>query len=83
MALTPLVKRITSFEDKNPFEGGVVVTEHATDGRNALRIDQSYAVMDGTQDWAGYDYLKADLYTDAKDPLELYIEIRDTATRDY
>lgn len=79
----PLVKRITSFEDKNPFEGGVVVTEHATDGRNALRIDQSYAVMDGTQDWTGHDYLKADLYTDAKDPLELYIEVRDTATRDY
>ena len=35
------------------------------------------------QDWTGYDYLKADLYTDAKDPLELYVEIRDTATRDY
>jgi hypothetical protein len=79
----PLVKRITSFEDKNPFENGVVVREHATDGRNALRIDRSYAVMDGAQDWTGYDYLKADLYTDAKDPLELYLEVRDTATRDY
>jgi len=80
---TPPVKRITSFEDKNPFEGGVVVTEHATDGRNSLRIDKSYAIMDGAQDWTGYDYLKADLYTDSKDPLELYVEIRDTATRDY
>jgi hypothetical protein len=79
----PSVKRIASFEDKNPFENGVVVTEHATDGRKALRIDRSYAVMDGTQDWTGYDYLKADLYTDGKDPLELYVEVRDTATRDY
>jgi hypothetical protein len=79
----PPVKRIASFEDKNPFEGGVVVTEHATDGRSALRIDKSYAIMDGAQDWTGYDYLKADLYTDSKDPLELYVEIRDTATRDY
>ena len=36
--------------------------------------------MDGHQDWTGYDYLKADFYTDAKEPLELYVEIRDTAT---
>ena len=39
--------------------------------------------MDRPQDWTGYDYLKADVYTDAKEPLELYVEIRDTATRDY
>jgi hypothetical protein len=77
------VKQITSFEDRNPFEGGVVVTYHATDGRNALRVDRSYAVMDGMQDWTGYDTLKADLYTDAKEPLTLSIEIRDTATRGY
>jgi len=77
------VKRITSFEDRNPFEGGVVVTDHATDGQQALRVDRSYAVMDGMQDWTGYDTLKADLYTDAKAPLALTIEIRDTATRGY
>ncbi len=39
--------------------------------------------MEGPQDWTGYDYLKADLYTDATDPLQLTVEIRDTGTRDY
>jgi hypothetical protein len=34
-------------------------------------------------DWTGYDYLKADLHTDARDPLQLYVEIRDTSTKDY
>jgi hypothetical protein len=48
-----------------------------------LRIDKSYVSMDRPQDWTGYDFLKADLDTDAKDPIELYVEIRDTATRDY
>jgi len=79
----PPVKLLTSFEEKNPFDAGTVVEEHATDGKKALRIDKSYACMDGTQDWLGYDFLKADLYTDSKAPLELYVEIRDTATKDY
>ena len=79
----PALKAITSFEEKNPFEGGTVVPEHATDGTRALRIDKSYAIMDGPQDWSGYDYLKADLYTAAKEPLQLYIEIHDAATKDY
>ena len=35
------------------------------------------------QNWTGYDYLKADVYTDAKGPLELYVEVRDRQTRDY
>ncbi|MCX7045932.1 MAG: hypothetical protein NTX50_10670 [Candidatus Sumerlaeota bacterium] len=79
----PAVKGITSFEEKNPFSGGVVVEEHATDGKKALRIDKSYVSMDGAQDWAGYDFLKADLYTASPDPISLYVEIRDTGTRDY
>ena len=82
-AAGPPVKDITSFEDKNPFDAGTVVEQHATDGRKALRLDRSYAGMDGAQDWTGYDYLKADLYTDAQAPLDLSIEIRDAATRDY
>ena len=79
----PPVKLITSLEDKNPFSGGKVVRQHATDGTKALRIDKSYAVMDGPQDWSGYDYLRADLCVETDDPLPLYVEIRDTATRDY
>ncbi len=79
----PALRRITSFEDKNPFDAGSVVEAHATDGRKALRIERSYAAMDGAQDWSGYDYLEADLYTDSREPIDLSIEIRDTATRDY
>ena len=77
------VKLITSFEDKNPFEGGSVVAEHASQGRKALRIDNSYVSMSRPQDWTGFDFLKADLFTNARDPLELSVEIRDTLTRDY
>ena len=79
----PPLKPITSFEGRNPFSPGTVVDEHATDGKKALRIDRSYVCMDGAQDWVGYDYLKADLYTDAKEPVQLYVEVRDTATQGY
>jgi len=79
----PATKLITSFEDKNPFENGTVVETHATDGRNALRIDRSYAVMLQPQDWLGYDFLKIDCYTDSKDPLSLLVEIHDVGTRGY
>ena len=60
-----------------------MVEEHATDGKKALRIDHGFAAMDGPQSWAGYDYLKADVYTDAKDPMELSVEVGDRETRDY
>jgi hypothetical protein len=82
-AAGPAVKVITSFEDKNPFEGGAVVGEHATHGKKALRIDRGFAAMDDPQNWTGYDYLKADVYADAKDPLELTVEVRDRQTQDY
>ena len=82
-ATGPPLKLITSFETKNPFGGGAVVAEHATNGTKALRIDRSYVSMDAAQDWTGHDFLKADLYTDAKDPMKLYIEVRDQATTGY
>jgi hypothetical protein len=83
VALGPSVKLITSFEDRNPFSGGAVVANHATAGRKALRIDRSYVSLEGSQDWRGYDYLKVDLYTDAAKPIDLGVEMRDVATRDY
>ncbi|HEY3323041.1 MAG TPA: glycoside hydrolase domain-containing protein [Planctomycetota bacterium] len=80
----PAVKLITSFEEtKNAFDAGTIVEEHATDGKKALRIDKSYAGMSGTQDWTGFDFLKADLFTASKEPMELYVEIRDASTKDY
>lgn len=83
VATGPSVKPITSFEDGNPFGAGTVVAEHATDGEKALRIDRSYVVMDQAQDWSDFDYLKADLYTDSTEPLQLYVEIRDKDTKGY
>ncbi len=79
----PEVKLITSFEDRNPFSGGRLVTEHATDGKYALRLDRGYASLDAAQNWSGYDFLEVDVYTPAKQPLPLTIEIRDRQTRDY
>jgi hypothetical protein len=76
-------KLIASFEDSNPFTGGKVVAEHATHGKKALRIDRNYVAMDAAQDWSGYEYLKADVYTDSDTPLPLEIEVRDRDTRDY
>ncbi len=83
VAMGPVIKPIATFKDKNPFSGGTVVEEHATEGRKALRLDKSYTSMYQPQNWLGYDYLKANFYTDAADPVQLYVEIRDTATRDY
>ncbi len=82
-AVGPTVKRITSFEDRNPFEGGTVVGEHATQGSKALRIDRGFVAMEAAQDWTGYDYLKVDVHTDAKVPLPLDVEVRDRQTQDY
>ena len=31
------------------------------------------------QDWSGYDYLKADLYSASKNPISLHVEMRDSA----
>ncbi|MGA2267498.1 MAG: hypothetical protein ABSH44_03410 [Bryobacteraceae bacterium] len=79
----PAIKPITSFEKDNPFEGGVVVAAHATEGARALRIDKSYAIMRGAQNWAGYDYLKADTYVEGPQPLPFTVEIQDTGTEGY
>jgi hypothetical protein len=79
----PPERLITSFEESNPFTGGVVVEEHATDGRKALRIDSHYVAMRQPQDWSGYDLFKMDLYTDARDPLPLTLEFWDRGTTGY
>jgi hypothetical protein len=79
----PATRQLTSFEEKSPFEGGTVVAEHATDGQKALRLDKGFAVWAGPQDWSGYDYLKADLYTDSTKPYSLYVEMHDASTNGY
>jgi len=79
----PPVRLITSFEQDNPFTGGTVVEEHATEGRKALRIDKRYAAMRRPQDWSGYDLFRMDTYTDAPEPVPLKLEFWDRATTGY
>jgi hypothetical protein len=79
----PPERLITSFEQSNPFTGGVVVEQHATDGRKALRIDKHYVAMRQPQNWSGYDLFKMDLYTDAPEPLRLRLEFWDRDTTGY
>ena len=77
------VKSIVSLAGTNPFSGGRLVVDGKVRGGMALQIDKSYVSLDRPQDWSGYDFLKADLDTEALDPTELYVEMHDTATRDY
>jgi hypothetical protein len=74
---------LASFKDTNPFSGGTVVAEHAAAGAKSLRLDHGYAVWDAAQDWSGYDYLKANVFSDSESPTPLHIEMRDRSTRDY
>ena len=79
----PAVKPIASFERDNPFQGGEVVSAHATEGTRALRLDKNYTIMRAPQDWEGYDYLKADTFVEGSQPLSMTVEIHDTATDGY
>ena len=79
----PAERVVTSFEQSNPFTGGVVVEEHGHGGRKALRIDKGYVAMRQPQDWSGYDVLQMDLYTEARDPLPIALEFWDSGTTGY
>jgi hypothetical protein len=79
----PLVKTIASFEQNNPFNGGTVILKPVFEGKKVLRIDKSYISLERQQDWSGYDYLKMDLYSEAKESFNIDIEISDSKTQDY
>lgn len=81
--LKPAIQIITDLQDKNPFYGGEIVFDPIFQGKRALRIDRAYTSLDGAQDWSGFDYFKMELYSNAKEPLQFDIEIRDSETRDY
>jgi hypothetical protein len=81
------VKALASFEDGTvkPFTPAATAAgqEHATDGTWALRLDSSYVCWDGPQNWTGYDFFKADVFSGAAAPTQLYVEIRDQGTTGY
>ncbi len=82
-AAGPAVKLLSSLEGQSPFSGGTLTPEHASEGRQALRIDSGFASWVALQDWTGYDYLKADLFSPADKPMSLAVEIRDQQTDGY
>src|SRR5690242_6508842 len=57
--------------------------EHATEGKHSLKLSGGYAVWDGAEDWSGYDFFKADTFNSGAKPIQIYIEIQDTATTGY
>jgi hypothetical protein len=54
-----------------------------TIGPKTQRLEKGAAVMDGAQDWSGYDFLKVDTNTDSEQPVPLTVEIRDSGTTGY
>ncbi len=67
-----------------PFEGRVTTTrEHAEKGRYSLKLNSGYAVWNGSQNWSGYDYVRADVYNASPSPIQLYVEIHDSQTTGY
>ena len=58
-------------------------SEHAANSGRSLRLDKGYVVWDGAQDWSGYDFFKANVFSAATEPVQLYVEIHDRATTDY
>lgn len=91
VAIGPAVKPLGGFENGKmaPFTGasgdGVaeVVTEHASEGRYALKVNKGYVTLDDPQNWTGYDFFKADVFNASDIPEQVYVEMRDKATTDY
>jgi len=75
-------RTVAAFEESNPFTGGVVVEQRAAGGK-ALRIDKGYAAIRELEDWSGYDLLRMDLYTEAREPLPIALELWDSGTTGY
>jgi len=57
--------------------------EHASGGNRSLRIDAGYVVWYAPQDWSGFDFLEANTFNATAQPIQLYVEIQDTQTKDY
>ncbi len=57
--------------------------QHSRPGEYSLKLEKGYVVLDGAQDWSGFDYLKANVFNESTEPTQIYVEIHDKGTRDY
>ena len=77
----PEAKPIASFERATRSRAETLSGRTRAAGGRRSASTRSYVSLEESQDWLGYDFLKADLFTDARKPMNLDVEIRDTATR--
>jgi hypothetical protein len=82
---TPATLVFGDFEDGKcaPFENGTPVTEHATSGKYALRVDKGYASIPTKLDFSQHDSFNFDVFNPADKAVELGVEIRDAQTDGY
>ena len=77
----PNVKSIASFESGNPFSGGDVVAVHASEGRKALRLERAMRAWSSRRTGWVTTSSRPTCSPRRASPSNLYVEIRDTATR--
>ena len=64
--------------DLSRFSGGTL-----TDDKQALRLTQGYASLEGRNDWSDYDTLLFETEVESHEPVSFTIEVRDEQTTGY
>jgi len=77
----PITLEDPDFEKQPPDTKAQIVTDHATDGQKALKIQNGSLTLVGPLDWSGYDYLKIDVFSDAKEPKLFMLLLEDDNTQ--
>ncbi len=82
---TPPIVVFADFEDgkRSPFQAGTAVAEHATSGKHALRVDRKWADITQPMDFSQHDYFHFDVHNPQREPVRLYVELRDAETKGY
>ncbi len=77
-------KVFADFEiSRKPFSKGNVSTTFASRGKQSLKIDKGWTVIDQQLDFSGYDELLIDLFNPNDEAVQLRLEIRDFKSRGY
>lgn len=77
----PITLEFPDMEKQPPDAKAQIVTDHATDGQKALKIQNGSLTLVGPLDWSGYDYLKVDVFSDAKEPKLFMLLLEDDNTQ--
>ena len=79
----PIVLEFPEFEKQPPDPKMEIVSEHAPAGGKALKIHNGSLSLHGPLDWAGYDYLKLEVFSDCKEPKLFMLLLEDDNTQDH